>query len=81
MWLKFGLQITQPALPTYITDGSKGVRMGDLDPMEEGERAAANGEPLSANPYPEGSEAHEAWAHGWRHYHSENENGEPLEGA
>ena len=54
--------------------------MSDLDPMAEGERAAANGEPLSANPYPEGSEAYEEWAHGWRHYHAENEDGGPPEG-
>ncbi len=41
-----------------------------VDPMEEGKVAAADGKPLSDNPYPAGSDAHEEWAKGWYYFHS-----------
>jgi hypothetical protein len=49
------------------------------DPMEEGKLAAADGKPLSDNPYPAGSDAHEKWAKGWYYYHSIVEDWEPLD--
>jgi hypothetical protein len=53
----------------------------EADPMEEGELAAADGKPLSDNPYPAGSDAHEKWAKGWYYHHFVNEDGEPLDDA
>jgi hypothetical protein len=47
------------------------------DPMEEGKLAAADGKPLSDNPYPAGSDAHEQWAKGWYYFHSIVEGREP----
>ncbi|KQO66021.1 hypothetical protein ASG60_02810 [Methylobacterium sp. Leaf469] len=32
---------------------------------QEGRYARDRGDPLTANPYPEGSEEHETWARGW----------------
>ena len=55
--------------------------MGERDPFEEGELAAAEGKPLADNPYPPGSDAHEQWAKGWRFYHSVEEDGEPQDDA
>ena len=51
----------------------------EVDPMEEGKLAAADGKPLSDNPYPAGSDAHEKWAKGWYYYHSIVEDREPLD--
>jgi hypothetical protein len=54
-------------------------RCMEADPMEEGKLAAADGKPVSDNPYPAGSDAHEQWAEGWHYYHSVVEEGEPLD--
>jgi len=51
------------------------------DPMEEGKLAAANGEPVSANPYPEDTENHEAWDEGWHYVHEVDEDGEVRDDA
>ena len=50
-----------------------------VDPMEEGKLAAADGKPLSDNPYPAGSDAHAEWAKGWYYFHSIVEDREPLD--
>ena len=52
-----------------------------VDPMEEGKLAAADGKPLSDNPYPAGSDAHEEWAKGWYYFHSIVDDREPLDDA
>lgn len=49
--------------------------------MEEGKLAAANGEPLSANPYPQDSEDYEEWAEGWHYLQDVDEEGEPSDNA
>jgi hypothetical protein len=36
----------------------------DRDPFEEGTRAAAEGIPAEANPYPDGTDKHALWADG-----------------
>jgi hypothetical protein len=36
----------------------------DPDPFEQGERAAREGIPAEANPYPDGGEQHSLWAAG-----------------
>jgi hypothetical protein len=46
------------------------------NPMEEGQLAAANSQPLSTNPYPEASEQHEEWAEGWHYAKDSDEDGE-----
>ena len=51
------------------------------DPMEEGKLAAANGDPKTANPYPDASEAHVAWEEGWSYHHSVDDEGEARDDA
>ena len=46
------------------------------DPMDEGKLAAANGLPLSENPYKQDTEEFESWAEGWHFYHDVDEDGE-----
>ena len=45
-------------------------------PMQEGQLAAANGEPKEANPYPAETRKHDEWLEGWEYYHSTTDDGE-----
>jgi hypothetical protein len=48
-------------------------------PFDEGQLAAARGEPASSNPYPEEDDDHALWAEGYDYVGGSDEDGEPRE--
>jgi hypothetical protein len=54
--------------------------MADNDKaMEEGKMAASQGEPITANPYPEDSDEHGYWEEGHNFVTGSDEDGELIE--
>jgi hypothetical protein len=51
------------------------------DPMEEGQLAAADRKPRTANPYPAESDEHDKWDEGYDYVLSVDDEGEPLDDA